>query len=243
MKLCFILACKVYKSHETYIDFYVNNIRDFYPAADIILVDNNSSYSEYFDQFRGKSNITLLENTSEQKFSLGAYNFAAKYIENNSLEYDYCICSQDTFVLVNKYDFQLLKNNNIEACPFGHILSVEGTPEHYDILKQLGLYIPNDTYKGAWCTSWICTTNVLKKIYDYTYSIKITTCWESQVCERYMGKILTYLNNNVSISIEGSNSYVDTIYIVNKVNVKDPETKKKCVAFVKSSQGKKETTV
>ena len=243
MKLCFILGCKVNINYESYIPFYVENIQRYYPTADIILVDNNSSYKEFFDQFKDNKQITVLENTSEQKFPLGAFNFAARYIYEKSLVYDYCICTQDTFVLLNKFDFQILRDNNVEACPLAHILSVDGVPEHYDVLKSIGLYIPNDSYGGAWCTSWVCTSTALKKIYDYTHKIKVTTNWDSQVCERYMGKVLKHLNNNRDFSIEGNNSAIDRIYTVATVSVKDPESKKKCVAFLKKSQAKTEVVV
>ena len=87
MKLCFIIACKVYKNYKSYLPFTIKNINEFYPNSTIILVDNNSKYSEYYNIFKNEQNIILLENTSSCKFELGAYNFATKYIIDNNLGY------------------------------------------------------------------------------------------------------------------------------------------------------------
>jgi hypothetical protein len=58
-----------------------------------------------------------------------------------------------------------------------------------------------------------------------------------------MGKVLKHVNNNRDFSIEGNNSAIDRIYTVATVSVKDPESKKKCVAFLKKSQAKTEVVV
>ena len=45
-KLCFIISHKYYKSYKSFIKYYVDNIKKFYPNSFILIVDNNSENLE-----------------------------------------------------------------------------------------------------------------------------------------------------------------------------------------------------
>ena len=62
-------------------------------------------------------------------------------IDNNILDnYKYIVCTQDTFVLKNKYDFNILNNQNTTACTINSYYQ-DGIHQHLSnaILAQLGL--------------------------------------------------------------------------------------------------------
>lgn len=237
--LCFIIACKVYKNYPSYLEFYVSNIKEYYPSALILLVDNNSTYKQYYDIFKNTS-VVILENTSESKFEVGAYKFATEYIKNNNIKYDYYICSQDTFVLVNKYDFNTLIKDNVKACALEHFYFHRAHNQHIEVLTKLNIYDPNENFLCCWCASWCCDHNTLLKINDMLYSITPKTRDESMQTERYMGKILKMLNNNISYSIEkGTEGHK---YDCHRVEITSESAKNSGSYFVKRAQQKNETT-
>jgi hypothetical protein len=136
-----------------------------------------------------------LENTSESKFELGAYKFATEYIKNNNIKVDYYVCTQDTFVLVNKYDFNTLIKNNVKAAALEHFYFRLAFNLHINVLSKLNLYDPREKFLCCWCSSWCCDHDSLLKIYDLLYNIVPTTREHSTQTERYMGKILKLLKH------------------------------------------------
>ena len=240
MKLCFIIACKVYKNYKSYLPFTIKNINEFYPNSTIILVDNNSKYSEYYNIFKNEQNIILLENTSSCKFELGAYNFATKYIIDNNLYFDYYACIQDNVVLVNKVDFNYLQKNMILACPTATFYFYRSQNLHIDVLKELNLYNPYEEFLCCSWNSWIVSHVNLINIYNLTKNLQITIRKHSEQTERYMGKILKMLNNNTEYSIDGPSE----LHTYNCYNV-DPtleSTKLLNYCFIKVVQNKNELT-
>ena len=238
--LCFIIACKVYKNYPCYLEFYVLNIKKYYPSALIILVDNNSTYKEYYDIFKDTS-VLVLENTSTSKFEVGAYKFATEYIKNNNIKVDYYICTQDTFVLVNKYDFNTLIKDNVKACTLSHFNFYKGDTQHREVLTKLNMYDPTEEFLCCWCASWCCDHDTLLKINDMLYSIIPTSREDSIQTERYMGKILKLLNNNISYSIE-EKGIEGHNYNCHTVEITSGEVKELGSYFVKRAQRKTETT-
>jgi hypothetical protein len=238
--LCFIIACKCYKTYDSYIPFYVSNINEYYPDAKIILVDNNSVYKDPLLAVKDNPSVTILENTSPSKFELGAYNFAAEYILQNNLEYDYYICTQDTFVLVNKYDFNTLMQNNIAAASLGHFYFHRASSLHIRMLQYLGIYDPAEEFLCCWCSSWVVSHTNLLKIRIMFSSILLTERYHSMETERYMGKILKLLNNNNSYAIEqvveGNN------YNCHTIDPRSIEAKNTGNYFIKRAQQKNEKT-
>ena len=117
---CFVIAHRYVRGYISYIEHYIDNITKFYENALIIVVDNNSPYKDdVLDKFKNKNNIILLDNNIEHKFEQGAYLVGVNYIlENNLLnKYDYYVFTQDTYILKNKYNFDILIDNDVFACP------------------------------------------------------------------------------------------------------------------------------
>ena len=115
---CFVIAHRYVRGYISYIEHYIDNITKFYENALIIVVDNNSPYKDdVLDKFKNKNNIILLDNNIEHKFEQGAYLVGVNYIlENNLLnKYDYYVFTQDTYILKNKYNFDILIDNDVFA--------------------------------------------------------------------------------------------------------------------------------
>lgn len=203
-KLVFIIAHKYFRGYQTYIEYYVENINKYYDNSLIIIIDNNSQYKDdNFDKLKDKSNVILLDNNIDCKFELGAYQVGVKYLIDNDLigKYDYCIFTQDNFILKNKYEFNLLKENNIKAC------QINSWPNDWakmdvcePILRQLGLFDKFNESKLCWCNSFIISADKIELLYAYLKQIVITVRHQSEASERYLGRILLELN-------EGTNDY------------------------------------
>jgi hypothetical protein len=244
LNLCFIIACKIYNNYKCYLPFYVSKIKEYYPNALTILVDNNSKNPEIFKTLKNQENVIVIENTSDSKFEVGAYKIATEYIKINNLKYNYYICTQDTFILVNKYDFNILKNNNINCAAISHFNWKEVgnniINNHFKVLTYLNLYDPNEIFMGCWAASWVCNHSSLIIIYNLLKDIKPIIRQDSEQTERYMGKILKMLNNGINFSIE--NSIMGENYDIYNI---EPILEKKIIVnnyFVKHSQGKTENT-
>ena len=239
--LCFIIACKLYRQYPIYLEHYVSNIQKFYPSALTILVDNNSSYNEYYERFMDMKNVVCIENTSESKFELGAYKFATEYIKQNTLNFDYYVCTQDTFILVNKYDFNTLVANGTKACALSHFHFNKSNNYHKHVLSQLNLYDPNEEFLCCWCSSWCCDHESLLSINTLLNSIVPVIRYHSEQTERYMGKILKLLNNNVSASIETEIECNN--YNCHSIDPTSEEAKQYGNYFIKHAQQKNENTL
>lgn len=242
MKLCFIITCKVYHNYTSYLTMYVNNIINFYNDSLIILVDNNSDYSEYFNQFRNIKNVVILENISEQKFEIGANNFAINYIINNNLIFDYYICTGDTFILVNNYNFEILKNKNICACTINYIPNnvIKDNLMVRNKLCEINLAdLVNEPYDGCLSSSFVCNHDSLLKINLYTKNIRVTSKNDAMNYERLLGALIYLCNNHQNYCLEEKNN---TQILYDFWNVDPNKDKHKCLAFLKIGQGKSELT-
>jgi len=207
-KICFIIANKYIKGYVSFVDYYIENINKFYKDCLILIVDNNSVY---FDEFSEKiknvinNNTVVLINNGECKFELGAYKFGMKYlIQNNLLDkYDYYICTQDTFVLKNKYDFNNLLVNDIFACPIKSHKN-DNYNRHYDsyftpyvqlILNRLNLQNSINDLRLCWANSFVIHKSKVEEFLNITNDIIITSKDQACECERIFSAILYKLNN------------------------------------------------
>jgi hypothetical protein len=211
--VCFIIASKYYRSYVTYLKFYVDNIINFYTNYLIIIVNNNSIYIDdviqLFNQINYK-NVIILNNNIDCKFELGAYKVGILYLLKNNLinNYDYHIFIQDTFVLKNKYDFNILKYNNIYACPINEhdeppYYYPDITQYAYNILKEIKLFDNLDKITFCWCHSFILHKTKLIDFYNYVKDIIIINRFQSECSERYLPRILYELNNHKNYNIDG----------------------------------------
>jgi len=208
-RLVFIIAHKFVRGYKSYTKYYIDTINTFYPESLIIVVDNNSlNKNDIFNTINNIPNVILLDNNIICKFEIGAYQVGLKYLIDNNFvnKYDYCICTQDNFILKNKYDFNQLKQKNITACPINGFYPDGVSPEiTYNILTRLNLYNNMDKIDFCWCSSFVINTIHIQQLYDYFKQIVISTRYEGAASERYLARILWELNGQKDCeSIDGN---------------------------------------
>jgi hypothetical protein len=239
--IIFIISHKYYNGYNSYIIEYIENINIFYNNATILIVDNNSlNFGELKNKTEIYDNIIFIENEDACKFELGAYNYGIKYLKDNLIleNYEYFIFTQDTFIIKNKYDFNNLMSNKIDACS---IVSWTNDWSKFDIceniLKSINKF-DTDIYntKLCWCNSFILSKNKVTNFYEITKDIVITKRIESEASERYLGKILYDLNNKKNNDIDGDIDELDYYCHTSKIS---DNTKH---YFIKISQQKNENT-
>jgi len=210
-KIVFIIAHKYFRGYPSYLKYYIDNILAFYDNALIIVVDNNSPNKE--DIFRTISynpKIIFLDNDIKCKFELGAYQVAIKYIIDNNLieKYDYYVCTQDTYILKNKFNFGELKDVKA-ASIIGWRNDLAKMDVVATVLDELGLFNNLESTNLCWCNSFVVSNEKLTKLYGYLTKIIIERRHESEASERYLGRILSELNDGINYTIDGSdNSYL-----------------------------------
>jgi hypothetical protein len=243
-KLCFIISHRYYRSYESFIQYYVDNINKFYDNSLIIIVDNNSKYVDDIKiLFINYKNVLFLINETECKFELGAYNVGINYIINNNLldDYNYYIFTQDNFILKNKFDFNILKENNTLACALN--VSNKGKEEYYNpvtlnILNKINLHNRIDELTLCWCSSFILNKDKVIQFLDITKDIIIKERSESCCSERYLSGILYYLNNYIMTSIDGDIEIENLKYDYWNCNPKEYDFNFKDRFFIKKIQHK-----
>ena len=216
-KVIFVIAHKYFRGYDSYLEYYINNIRSFYEKSLIIVVDNNSTHrDDIFDNLKKYDNVILLDNNIECKFEVGAYNVGMRYMIDNNLleEYDYVAMTQDNFVIKNKLDFNALYNENVYACPINGCYQNVPSKEYLNvqmdcidvwqpILERLGMNNNIDKISFCWCHSFIITTNKVEQLFSYTKDIIIKVRWESCASERYLARFLWELNDYQNHDIDG----------------------------------------
>jgi hypothetical protein len=243
-KVCFIIAHKYFRGYESYLRYYIDNIHRFYPDALTIVVDNNSVYVEdVFSQLREYDNVILLENDIKCKFELGAYQVGMRYLIENDLldEFSYCICTQDNFVLKNKYDFDALVDQNRYALPINSMYADGACRDVCDsVLNRLGMNDNWDKINFCWCSSFVLASSRVRRMYGWLTQIVQTVRWESEGAERYLARLLWELNDRRDCGdIDGSAADLHVRhYDTWRVNIHDDATS----YFVKKVQQKNEHT-
>lgn len=201
-RLVFIIAHKFIRGYQSYTKHYIETINRLYEGALIIVVDNNSlNKDDVFDTLKEFTNVILLDNDIACKFEIGAYQIGLKYLIDYGLmsNFDYCICTQDNFILKNKYDFNELKEKDITACPINGYYPDGSTMEVVvEVLTKLGLYDNMDKIDFCWCNSFVINTRHIEQLYGYFKQIVITVRAQSCASERYLARILWELNGRKS---------------------------------------------
>jgi len=239
-KVCFIIAHKYYRGYESYLRYYIDNIHKLYPGALTIVVDNNSQYVEdVFGPLRGRDNVVLLSNDIEAKFELGAYQVGMRHILDNDLldEYTHYVCTQDTFVLKNHYDF----SQGSLAYPINSMYADGACKDVCDkVLGTLGMNDNWDKVNFCWCSSFVVSSQRVEKMYGWLQQIVQTTRWESEGAERYLARLLWELNDRQPCGdIDGTAADLHVRhYDTWQVNIYDDATSH----FVKKVQQKNEHT-
>jgi hypothetical protein len=240
-KLVFIIAQKYYRNYPSYIEYYIDNIQTNYPKSLIIVVDNNSTHKDdVFSSLSDKDKVVLLDNNIDCKFEIGAYKVAMDYMitENIVDDYEYFIFTQDNFILKNKFDFNILKFNNVTACP---LVSLPNDWEYWyvcePILNMLGLNSHIHETRLCWCSSFILEKNNIEKMLDFFKNITIVNRVGSMASERYLGRLLWELNDRKHFDIDGDvnnlSYYCHTVDAYSNINN----------FFCKISQQKNENTL
>ena len=206
-KVCFIICHKYYRNRQNYIEYYVQNINKFYEQSLILIVDNNSTFiDDIIEILQPYNNVKILINDGECKFEIGAYKKGLKYIVDNDLlnEYDYYVCVQDSYILKNKYDFNIMKNENITACSLCiDPLDICFKSIKTQVLSKIGLFNNMNKAKMCFCSSFILHKDKVKDFYNYVYDIIIKIRSESEAGERYLGRIILELNDFKVNSVDG----------------------------------------
>jgi hypothetical protein len=252
-KLAFIIAHKYFRGYESYLKYYISNILNFYNDSLILVVDNNSKFKEdVFNTIPPNDNIKFLDNNIDCKFELGAYQVGIRYLKEKNLvdKYDYCIFTQDNFILKNKYDFNNLINNNILACPINsYIADGDFKDLCEEVLGRIGLNNNYDKMTFCWCSSFIVHNTKIEQLYRYLVTIVIKVRTESCASERYLARILWELNDHRNNDIDGDIRYLgpqwnghDNIGYKYECHSVSPYDKINAF-FVKRVQGKTEGTV
>lgn len=246
--ICFIIANKYYRNYPSYIQHYVDNIQKYYNNSLCIIVDNNSTYIvDIIVKLRDYKNVIILENNSVCKFELGAYKIGIKYLMQNNLieKYEYVVFAQDTFVLKNKFNFNILKEHNVFACPViigpvGHHIVMLSSPQSQIILKRLNLHNSIDKIAFCWANTFVLHKSKLIDLLNIVDDVIIVKKIETEWCERYIAAILYHLNNYINCSINTilNESYTPS-YNCHTVNIYDDHFSE---YFVKKIHYKSEIT-
>jgi len=242
-RIVFIIAHKYIRGHATYLKYYTDNIKTYYPKALTVVVDNNSNHvDEIFQTLEQNDRLILLSNNIDCKFEIGAYRVGMRYlIDNNILDdYKYVVCTQDTFVLKNKYDFNILNNQNTTACTINsfHQDGLFQQASHA-ILAHLGLNNNLDKITFCWCNSFVVSTIKVHQLLGYLEQLTIQRSVEREVSERYLARILWELNEYINTDIDGNISNLNQHYDCHTVDIINSTTP---TYFVKRAHQRTENT-
>ena len=227
----------------------MDRINKFYPGSYIIIVDNDSrDLEDIKSRLRHHPNVAIIVNDSDCMFEIGAYKHGIRFLAaNNAIgKFDYIIFSQDTFVANQKFDFQQLKHNGIQAASFNHLsgwCDMKDDPIVHRVLSKFNLY---DIYDGinfslCWCNSFALDSRRVIDFYEMVKAERIHGRYAGSVqSERYLAGILYFLNDNSYHSICGD-AITPEILGYDCWNV-DIESNNLPHAFVKEVQQKREDT-
>lgn len=213
MKLLFLIACKYYRNYKSYIEIYINNIQKFYDDVDILIVDNNSKHIEDIINIISKyKNVYLITNKSDNKYEIGAYRFGIKFMGEFINNYEYIIFSQDTYIINKKYDFNILKINDIKACPFTPDIKKYNDrylshPKGIEILNSVNLNNHLDEITFCFSNSFILHNSVINDFIKYTDTFKLLTKYDSGISEDFLARVLYELNNHKNYNIDNDYNY------------------------------------
>lgn len=215
-KVVFTIAHKYIRGHETNIDYYVSNIKKYYKDSKVFIVDNNSTdikdiedkLSHYLTQ--PEYDVQILHNQTEYQFELGAYHYGIQtLLETNEWKnYDYFVFTQDSYILKNKYDFHLLRNNRQYACPLMELdeeynKSSFHVPFTMKILEDIHISPEVEKLTLCWANSFILHQSKIEEFYSMTKGIRITNKEESCHTERFLAGVLYKLNGHRNYNIDG----------------------------------------
>jgi len=229
-KLCFVIAQKYNRNYISYIQYYIDNIQKFYPGSLCIIVDNNSrDVNDIIIKLKEYKNVIIISNETKCKFELGAYKVGISYLITNNLidKYDYTIFSQDTFVLINKFNFDELRQQNITACSLintnpGQYVEQLDTVESQIILKKINLIGSEKKISLCYANSFILHNSKIEEFLNITKDNILLVKEESVISERYQGAILYYLNGYKNNGITNHNNltydpcFIDPFNCINK---------------------------
>jgi hypothetical protein len=211
--ICFVIALKYVRNYVPYINIHINNINRFYKNSHILIVDNNSeNLEDIIYSINSYPNVKIITNTSESKYEVGAYIFGINWlIQNNMINmFELFVFTQDTLIMINKFDFNILINNRIDACSiveYENDYDMNGNrylkKEMDDFLSPIGL---NDDYTNitlCWGNNFVCRQNKILTLFGYIKNMILKTKMDSESSERFMAKIIYELNSKRNFNIDG----------------------------------------
>jgi hypothetical protein len=251
--ICFVIAHKYIRNYPSYIEYYVENIQNFYKNSLIIIVDNNSNnFEDILEKLKKyyNKNLIILTNNTESKFEFGAYKVGINYILSNNIlhNYDYYIFTQDSFILKHKYDFNNLIVNNVFACPIKtHINDTYNRHNHdyqegfvYDIVKKMNLENRTQELRICWANSFLLHKSKIIDFILIASDIVTKNKADACSCERFLSPILYKLNNYRNYTVDDiySEEEIDNLWVFNPITFIENK-----FCFVKKLTNKDENTV
>ena len=243
-KTVFIIAHKYFRGYQSYIEYYIKNIKSFYENSLVIVVDNNSEHKEdIFENLKKYEDVILLDNDIESKFEIGAYTVGLKYLIDNNIDFEYAVLTQDNFVMKNRYDFGYLLSNQIMACPVVGCYQGPDDGSFYmevtkGVLERLGLFDNMDKISFVWCSTFVTHRSKIEDLYGYLRQITITNRFESAAGERFLARIIYELSNGINHSLDCELGDVRHRYECHSVDLYSNINS----YFAKKVQGKNENT-
>jgi len=219
--VCFMITMKYVRGYELHLKTYVDNIQTFYKNSFILIVDNNSLFLEDIeDIFKHYNDINIITNTSESKYEVGGYTFGIKWlIDNNKLNYDYYVFSQDNFIIQEKYDFNKLVYFNIQACCVVEHIEHPDPYNLYDYTKKKNILDKRNIsiYSNSNCCFsciFVIHKNKIYDLYNYIKDYIIIEKQDSVNSERTLGYFIKELEPK-NFNIDG---FLSEAYYCHPIN-------------------------
>ncbi len=160
-----ILTIICTKNPNEYLINCIDNIINFYPTSDIVIIDSDSNKLETYLIINEKYKNVKICMISNKYYEMGAWNYGYKQFNN----YDIYICIQDSIIINNYINLDIIDDNTgyIIKNNTGFIYHIEIKPYALELIKNTKYinYVDiNDNFNMAQHSSFIVSNNRLKHL-------------------------------------------------------------------------------